>query len=158
MTTDTFPKGATATAKLTADAVTIAGIAKGSGMIAPDMATMLVFIFTDAADRAAMPAEAAFGERGQDLQLHHRGQRYLDLRHAAALCHGPRPAPGAEIGGDARSKAFAAALDGVLHDLAHQVVRDGEGRRRSSSRSRDRAPRPTRPRTGSPCPSPIRRW
>ena len=49
MTTDTFPKVATATAKIGKAKVTINGIAKGAGMIAPDMATMLSFVFTDAA-------------------------------------------------------------------------------------------------------------
>ncbi|HBS16246.1 MAG TPA: bifunctional ornithine acetyltransferase/N-acetylglutamate synthase, partial [Halomonas sp.] len=49
MTTDTFPKGASEVVTIDGQAVHIAGIAKGSGMIAPDMATMLVYIFTDAA-------------------------------------------------------------------------------------------------------------
>ena len=59
MTTDTFPKVATATAKIGKATVTINGIAKGAGMIAPDMATMLSFVFTDARDRRARLAGAA---------------------------------------------------------------------------------------------------
>jgi glutamate N-acetyltransferase/amino-acid N-acetyltransferase len=68
MTTDTFPKGATRTAEIGGVTVTINGIAKGSGMIAPDMATMLCFIATD----AAIPAEAALPRRAAELQCHHR--------------------------------------------------------------------------------------
>ena len=67
MTTDTFPKVATATVKLGGKTVTINGIAKGSGMIAPDMATMLVFIFTDA---------AAAGELLQKLLTRRRSRRF----------------------------------------------------------------------------------
>ena len=83
MTTDTFPKGAARSVTVDGREVRIAGIAKGSGMIAPDMATMLVYLFTD----AAIPYEPAAGDAARDhrphLQLHHRRRRHLDLRHAA---------------------------------------------------------------------------
>ena len=59
MTTDTFPKVATAKAKIGKSTVTINGMAKGAGMIAPDMATMLSFIFTDAPIGGARVAGAA---------------------------------------------------------------------------------------------------
>ncbi len=87
MTTDTFPKGATRTAKLGGVEVRINGIAKGSGMIAPDMATMLSFIFTDAAIPA--PALQAMLGKGVDstLQLRDHQFRHLDLGHGAALRH-----------------------------------------------------------------------
>ena len=89
MTTDTFPKGAVRVVTIGGVDVTIAGIAKGSGMIAPDMATMLVYIFTDAALIGfgaccrPMLAEA----NGSDVQLHHGGQRYIDLGQPVAVCH-----------------------------------------------------------------------
>ncbi len=82
MTTDTFPKGATATVDLDGVPVTITGFAKGSGMIAPDMATMLVFLFTDAAvEQGLLQRDRGAGERA-DVQLHHGGRRHLDLRFA----------------------------------------------------------------------------
>ena len=87
MTTDTFPKGASAQVEIDGKTVSIAGIAKGSGMIAPDMATMLVYIFTDAqVDQSALAGDAGRAD-GPDVQLHHRGQRYLDLGQPAAVCH-----------------------------------------------------------------------
>ena len=71
MTTDTFAKVATATVKYAGKTVTINGIAKGSGMIAPDMATMLVFIFTDAAIPSRILQALAFRQCCQEFQLHH---------------------------------------------------------------------------------------
>ena len=84
MTTDTFPKAATRTAQIGEATVRITGIAKGSGMIAPDMATMLCFVFTD----AKIPADALQtmlkkGRRWQ-LQLHDGGFGYLDIGYRAA--------------------------------------------------------------------------
>ena len=85
MTTDTFPKVATAKAKIGKATVTINGIAKGAGMIAPDMATMLSFIFTDA-PIAARALQALLNE-GVDRHLQRRDhrRRHLDLRHAAGV-------------------------------------------------------------------------
>lgn len=127
MTTDTFPKGASATVEIGGQPVTIAGIAKGSGMIAPDMATMLVYIFTDA--RIAQPAlqKALSGlvdETFNAITVDGDTSTSDTLLLAAT---GKTKAP--EIR-DARSKDyrdFRAALHGVMLDLAHQVVRDGEG-------------------------------
>ncbi len=87
MTTDTYPKLATATAMIDGVKVTINGIAKGSGMIAPDMATMLAFVFTDANLPAAVLQECLSAGRGSVLQFHHGGFRHLHQRHAAAVRH-----------------------------------------------------------------------
>jgi len=127
MTTDTFPKGASATAVIDETEVTIAGIAKGSGMIAPDMATMLAFIFTD----AAIPAPILQSM----LTIHVRDtfnaitvdgdtstSDTLLLCATGAAAHAP-----VARAGDRRLAGFRAALDRVMLDLAHQVVRDGEG-------------------------------
>ncbi|HUC72099.1 MAG TPA: bifunctional glutamate N-acetyltransferase/amino-acid acetyltransferase ArgJ [Stellaceae bacterium] len=127
MTTDTFPKGAAATAEIDGVAVHLNGFAKGSGMIAPDMATMLAYVFTDAALPAAvlqpLLAEAADGSfnsitvdgdtsTSDTLLLCATGQ----ARH--------RPVTNAA---DPRLAGFRKALEGVTVDLAQQVVRDGEG-------------------------------
>ena len=96
MTTDTYPKVATATVKLGDADVTINGIAKGAGMIAPDMATMLSFIATDAPIAAPVLQALLSKGVGRDLQRGHRRQRHLDQRHAAAVRHrrgGKRGAP-----------------------------------------------------------------
>ena len=94
-TTDTFAKAATATAVIDGVPVTIVGIAKGAGMIAPDMATMLCYVFTDAAIRAGRAAGAADRRRRPLLQLHHHRFRHLDQRHRAGLRHrGVGPCPG----------------------------------------------------------------
>jgi glutamate N-acetyltransferase/amino-acid N-acetyltransferase len=89
-TTDTFAKGATATAIVGGKTVTLSAIIKGSGMIAPDMATMLGYIFTDAPSRPA--CRTADQGRRRNVQLHHGGQRHLDQRHGAGLCHRARRA------------------------------------------------------------------
>ena len=82
MTTDTFPKLATRKAEIDGVPVTINGIAKGAGMIAPDMATLLVFLFTDAAiEPRALRASLDPG-RGQHLQRRHHRRRHLDQRHS----------------------------------------------------------------------------
>jgi glutamate N-acetyltransferase / amino-acid N-acetyltransferase len=127
MTTDTFPKGATRIARIGETEVRINGIAKGSGMIAPDMATMLCFIATD----AKIPAAAL------DAMLHKGVDRSFNrttvdsdtstsdtvLLFATGQTQHPRvPAEGGRILAD-----FAASLDEVLLDLALAVVRDGEG-------------------------------
>ena len=78
-TTDTFAKGATASAIVGGKRVTLAGIVKGSGMIAPDMATMLGFIFTDCAVGTGVSAGATHRCHRDQLQRDHRRQRHLDL-------------------------------------------------------------------------------
>ncbi len=121
MTTDTFAKGACATLKIDGTPVNIAGIAKGSGMIAPDMATMLVYIFTDVAyDQAALQAllskqtDTTFNCITVDS----------DTSTSDSLMLAATGAAGVDATGNA---AFEAALRGVMLDLAQQVVRDGEG-------------------------------
>jgi glutamate N-acetyltransferase / amino-acid N-acetyltransferase len=128
MTTDTFPKLATATAIIDGHKVTINGIAKGSGMIAPDMATMLSFVFTDAAlpapvlqDLLSNGVTNSFNAITVDgdtstsdtllLFATGRGSRHVAITKA----------------GDKRLGEFRRKLDEVLLDLALQVVRDGEG-------------------------------
>ena len=87
MTTDTYPKLATRTAMIGDTEVTINGFCKGAGMIAPDMATMLCFMFTDAAIPAKALQELLSRARGDDVQLHDRRRRYVDQRHLPAVCH-----------------------------------------------------------------------
>jgi glutamate N-acetyltransferase/amino-acid N-acetyltransferase len=127
MTTDTFPKGAGATCIIDGVAVNIAGIAKGSGMIAPDMATMLAFVFTDAALSAPIlktllkaETETSFNSITVDGD---RSTNDCVLLFATGQARVP---PIAEAK-DVRLDGFRAALGQVLRDLAIQIVRDGEG-------------------------------
>ncbi|MDN2566503.1 bifunctional glutamate N-acetyltransferase/amino-acid acetyltransferase ArgJ [Aquibium sp. A9E412] len=133
MTTDTYPKVATARARLGGTEVTINGIAKGAGMIAPDMATMLSFVATDAP--IAAPALQALLKRAVggsfnaitvDSDTSTSDTLMLFATGAAAA----RGAPRIEAAGDRRLAGFRRALDAVLRDLALQVVRDGEGARK----------------------------
>jgi glutamate N-acetyltransferase / amino-acid N-acetyltransferase len=127
MTTDTFPKGAFAAAEIDGAAVTIAGIAKGSGMIAPDMATMLAFVVTDAViDPPALQALLAAGaDRSFNAITVDSDTSTSDtLLLLATGAAGHQPVTAAD---DPRLAGFTRALDAVLLDLALQVVRDGEG-------------------------------
>ncbi|HYC03885.1 MAG TPA: bifunctional glutamate N-acetyltransferase/amino-acid acetyltransferase ArgJ [Azospirillaceae bacterium] len=127
MTTDTFAKGATATAKIDGVEVRISGFAKGSGMIAPDMATMLGFIFTDAAISApALQAMlSASNERSFNCVTVDGDTSTSDtVIMAATGTAGHKPVTDAA---DPRARAFRKALDAVCLDLAQQIVRDGEG-------------------------------
>ena len=121
MTTDTYPKGASASCLIDGKTVNIAGIAKGSGMIAPDMATMLVYIFTDAqVDQAVLQAattrccNATFNCITVDS----------DTSTSDSLLVAATGASGADC---TENPEFESALHDVMLDLAHQVVRDGEG-------------------------------
>ncbi len=133
MTTDTFPKVATAKVKLGKATVTINGMAKGAGMIAPDMATMLSFIFTDAPISA--PALQALLKAGVADSFNavtidgdtSTSDTLLMFATGAAAAQG---APKITKASDVRLKAFVKALQGVLNDLAEQVARDGEGARK----------------------------
>ncbi len=120
MTTDTFPKGAGRVVETAAGPVRLAGIAKGSGMIAPDMATMLVFLYTDA--RIGRAELQALVDRFTPVTFNaitvDSDTSTSDTLLVAATGQGP------DVSGDA---AFAEALHAVMLDLAHQVVRDGEG-------------------------------
>ncbi len=121
MTTDTFPKGATKTIDLDGKQVKIAGIAKGSGMIAPDMATMLVYIFTDAligqADLQALVSKL-------NAKTFNCITVDSDTSTSDSLMMAATGASGVDVTGNT---VFEAALSDIMHDLAHQVVRDGEG-------------------------------
>ncbi|MCE8544317.1 bifunctional glutamate N-acetyltransferase/amino-acid acetyltransferase ArgJ [Ruegeria pomeroyi] len=121
MTTDTFAKGASRTVGIDGKMVKIAGIAKGSGMIAPDMATMLVYIFTDArVEQGALQAMlSAMTDRTFNCITVDSDTSTSDT---LLLC--ATGASGVDATGNAE---FAAALEEVMLDLAQQVVRDGEG-------------------------------
>ncbi len=121
MTTDTFPKGAAATVDVGGRKVSIAGIAKGSGMVAPDMATMLVYVFTDA--KIGHQALQALVSRATDRTFNCITVD-SDTSTSDTLLVAATGGSGVDVTGDA---GFAAALEGVMRDLALQVVRDGEG-------------------------------
>ena len=127
MTTDTFAKGAYRSAKIEGVEVKICGIAKGSGMIAPDMATMLAFVFTD----AALPPEVLrpLLQRGSERSFNATTVDGDTSTSDTLLLFATGAAGNAKIDDwkDRRLRAFREALDAVLIDLAQQVVRDGEG-------------------------------
>jgi glutamate N-acetyltransferase/amino-acid N-acetyltransferase len=133
MTTDTYPKYATATVKLGGVDVTINGIAKGAGMIAPDMATMLSFVATDAPIDA--PVLQKLLKRGADTTINavtvdsdtSTSDTLLIFATGAAAGRG---APRVSSEADPALVAFKRALNRLLKDLALQVVRDGEGARK----------------------------
>ena len=125
MTTDTYPKGASAQVETPSGPVNIVGIAKGSGMIAPDMATMLAYIFTDAQIEQAelqgllsLLNEVTFNAITVDSDTSTSDTLILAATGASGHCVA------------AQNTAFAEGLHQVMRDLAHQVVRDGEGARK----------------------------
>ncbi len=133
MTTDTFAKLATARVRLAGTTVTINGFAKGAGMIAPDMATMLAFVFTDAPIAATalqtllrqgvvdtFNAVTVDGDTSTSDTL-------LAFATGAARAAG---APHISRASDPRLGPFRKAFTAVLADLAEQVARDGEGARK----------------------------
>lgn len=124
MTTDTFPKGAAATVQGDGGVIHIAGIAKGSGMIAPDMATMLVYIFTDA--KIAPATLQKLLSRNVDATFNSITVDSDTSTSDTLLLAATGQSDAAEVKGPIL-KAFEAALHGVMRDLALQVVRDGEG-------------------------------
>ena len=121
MTTDTFPKGAARQVEIGGQTVSIAGIAKGSGMIAPDMATMLVYIFTDAKVEQGVLQKmlGAFTDTTFNCITVDSDTSTSD---SLMLC--ATGASGVDATGE---KEFDIALHEVMLDLAQQVVRDGEG-------------------------------
>jgi glutamate N-acetyltransferase/amino-acid N-acetyltransferase len=132
MTTDTYPKVATATVKIAGVDVVINGMAKGAGMIAPDMATMLSYVFTDAPIAAgalqamlSKSVQGSFNSITVDSDMSTSDTLMLFATGAAAK----RGVPKIASATDKRLVAFRKALDALLLDLAHQVVRDGEVRR-----------------------------
>lgn len=121
MTTDTFAKGSGTSVLIDGKPVTIAGFAKGSGMIAPDMATMLVYIFTDA--KIAQPDLQTLLVRLADKTFNCiTVDSDTSTSDTLMLC-----ATGASEVDATDNVDFANALRGVMLDLAHQVVCDGEG-------------------------------
>jgi glutamate N-acetyltransferase/amino-acid N-acetyltransferase len=131
MTTDTFPKVATATVKLGKANVTINGMAKGAGMIAPDMATMLAFVFTDAPiAAAALQSLLKAGVEDTFNAVTIDGDTSTSDTLLAFATGAAKDAPKISRAGDPRLKAFAKAFNAVLADLAEQVARDGEGARK----------------------------
>lgn len=123
MTTDTFPKGAVTTLDIDGTPVTIMGFAKGSGMIAPDMATMLGYIFTDAAvaPDALQAMLSACNVQSFNAVTVDSDTSTSDTVLMAATGRAGNAALTAPHAG------FQAALLTVMQDLAHQIVRDGEG-------------------------------
>jgi len=127
MTTDTFPKGSFAECEIDGHRVRIAGIAKGSGMIAPDMATMLAFIVTDA-DIHPNVLRAMLGLHVRTTFNSVTVDGDTSTNDTCLLfATGASGAPRIGRVGDRRLKDFSRALDRVMLDLAHQLVRDGEG-------------------------------
>ncbi len=125
MTTDTFPKGASAVIEGDGGPIHISGIAKGSGMIAPDMATMLVYIFTDA--KIAPAKLQTLLARNTDETFNSITVDSDTSTSDTLLIAATGQSPAAEVKTGPVLKAFEAALRGVMLDLAQQVVRDGEG-------------------------------
>jgi glutamate N-acetyltransferase/amino-acid N-acetyltransferase len=131
MTTDTFPKVATATVKLGKANVTISGMAKGAGMIAPDMATMLSFVFTDAPITAgALQSLLKAGVEDTFNAVTIDGDTSTSDTLLAFATGAAKDAPKISRASDPRLKAFTKAFNSVLADLAEQVARDGEGARK----------------------------
>jgi glutamate N-acetyltransferase/amino-acid N-acetyltransferase len=127
-TTDTFPKGAGATARIGGVTVRIAGIAKGSGMIMPNMATMLAYVFTDAALPAPVlrkllksACDRSFNAITVDSDTSTSDTLLLAATGQAGSHRKITRA------GDPALRDFRARLDAVMIDLAKQIVRDGEG-------------------------------
>ena len=120
MTTDTYPKGAGKTVEINGQSVNISGFAKGSGMIAPDMATMLVYIFTDAkiAQNELQQMVSGLNQTSFNAITVDSDTSTSDSLMVVAT------GKSADVNG---SDLFREALNEVMLDLAHQVVRDGEG-------------------------------
>ncbi|WP_375285686.1 bifunctional glutamate N-acetyltransferase/amino-acid acetyltransferase ArgJ [Sphingomonas sp.] len=127
MTTDTFAKGVSATAVVDGRTITIAGIIKGSGMIAPDMATMLGFLFTDAAVEPAFLQRALTAANALSFSCITVDGDTSTSDTVLAFATGA--AGNAPLADDdsAGADAFRAALADVCRQLAMLVVRDGEG-------------------------------
>ncbi len=126
MTTDTFAKQATVQTEIRGKPVTINGFAKGSGMIAPDMATMLAFLFTDASlPQDIMQAlltdavEQSFNAITVDSDT--------STSDTVLMCATGQEKPGFQDANDPDLEQFRVALNALTRDLAHQIVRDGEG-------------------------------
>jgi len=127
LTTDTFPKGACATIAGDGGTMQIAGFAKGSGMIAPDMATMLVYIFTDAKISQSLLQELVSATSDSTFNCITVDSDTSTSDTVLVAATGQSAAKEISELASPAGNAFADALHGVMRDLAHQVVRDGEG-------------------------------
>jgi glutamate N-acetyltransferase/amino-acid N-acetyltransferase len=133
MTTDTFPKGAAAMARIGGSVVTLCGIAKGAGMVAPDMATMLAFVFTDAPVSARVLQSLLTRSVGDTFNAITIDGDTSTSDTLLAFATGAAAARGVEKivkTSDSRLAALRKAFDAVLANLAEQVARDGEGARK----------------------------
>jgi glutamate N-acetyltransferase/amino-acid N-acetyltransferase len=133
MTTDTFPKGAAAIVRMGPRAVTICGIAKGAGMIAPDMATMLSFVFTDAPIAPAVLKALLRDGVGDTFNAVTIDGDTSTSDTLLAFATGTAAARGVDKMtrlSDPRLAAFRKGFNAVLANLAEQVARDGEGARK----------------------------
>ena len=126
-TTDTFPKGATATALVGGTTVSLCAIIKGSGMIAPDMATMLGYVFTDADVSPAFLQAALSAANTRTFSCITVDSDTSTSDTVLAFATGKAVNPRIEDENSPGADAFAAALGAVCRELAHLVVRDGEG-------------------------------
>ncbi|WP_340159045.1 bifunctional glutamate N-acetyltransferase/amino-acid acetyltransferase ArgJ [uncultured Hoeflea sp.] len=133
MTTDTYPKVATRTARIDGVTVTLNGMAKGAGMIAPDMATMLSFIVTDAAiDPSALQAMLSrhVGSTFNAVTVDSDTSTSDTLLVFATGAAAEQGAGTVHSATDPRARSFSKALAELMEDLAVQIVRDGEGARK----------------------------
>ena len=126
-TTDTFPKGASASAVIDGKTVHLSAIIKGSGMIAPDMATMLGYIFTDAAIAPELLQEMLSAANVRSFNCITVDSDTSTSDTVLAFATGKAGNTPLTSFGDAGADAFAAALNDICMQLAHLVVRDGEG-------------------------------
>lgn len=126
-TTDTFSKGAQASAMIGETRVELAGIIKGSGMIAPDMATMLGYVFTDAAVAPAFLQEMLAKANAETFSCITVDGDTSTSDTVLVFATGKADNPALASWDDAGADAFYAALHSVCRDLAQLVVRDGEG-------------------------------
>ena len=127
MTTDTHPKGATATAKIGDTLVTINGIAKGSGMIAPDMATMLAYVATDAALPQSVLQDLLDAEVGPTFNSITVDSDTSTSDTLLLLASGAAGHAEIKTADDTALTDFRRALHEVMFDLSQQIVKDGEG-------------------------------
>ena len=133
MTTDTYPKVATRTARIDGVTVTLNGMAKGAGMIAPDMATMLSFIVTDAdIEPSALQAILSrhVGSTFNAVTVDSDTSTSDTLMVFATGAAADRGAGGISSASDPRARSFSKALAELMQDLSIQIVRDGEGARK----------------------------
>ena len=127
MTTDTYPKGAGRVVDIEGTPVSIAGMAKGSGMIAPDMATMLVYIFTDAKISGTYLQRLVSGLCDQTFNAITVDSDTSTSDTLLVAATGRAAMKSISTAKSPGAAAFQSALSEVMLDLAHQVVRDGEG-------------------------------